>query len=227
MVPIPKVEHPSSLDDTHPIALMEVALKLLTKIIGQRTLKAWLDHDRLEKAQYAFLPGISTADSLQVARCLYELSNARVKQDIFESPDEEGLSKAIHVAYIDIRRAYDSIEPWALAMALRSLGVPAQVVTLMADIDKDCSLIVKTKHGDTPETPMGRGAKHGCPLSVLRFNAFINGLLRHLKSVPAAWRISHNQSTQGSQTTQPSLQTLTPASKPLSTRHTNFSNFSR
>ena len=67
----------------------------------------------------------------------------------------------------------------------------------MADIDKDCSLIVEMKHGDTPETPMGRGAKQGCPLSVLRFNAFINGLLRHLKSVPAAWRISHNQSTQG------------------------------
>ena len=53
---IPKVEHPSSLDDTRPIALMEVALKLLTKIIGQGTLKAWLDHDLLEKSQYAFLP---------------------------------------------------------------------------------------------------------------------------------------------------------------------------
>ena len=67
----------------------------------------------------------------------------------------------------------------------------------MADIDKDCTLVVDTKHGETPETPMGRGCKQGCPFSVLRFNAFINGLLRHLKTVPHSWRISANLTTQG------------------------------
>jgi hypothetical protein len=197
MVPIPKTESPSSLDDTRPIALMEVALKILTKIISNRTLHAWVSNKRLESSQYAFLPGVSTADPLQIARCIFELSNTRIKQQILQSEDGEALSAAVHVAYIDIRRAYDSIEPWALALALRSLGVPAQIVTLMADIDKDCTLTVETQYGNTPDTPMGRGCKQGDPFSCLRFNAFINGLLRHLKTIPHAWRITPTTSSQG------------------------------
>ena len=197
MVPIPKTDSTSSLDDTRPIALMEVALKILTKIISNRTLHAWVANKRLESSQYAFLPGVSTADPLQIARCIFELSNSRVKQQILQSEDGEALSSAVHVAYIDIRRAYDSIEPWALALALRSLGVPAQIVTLMADIDKDCSLTVETQFGNTPDTPMGRGCKQGDPFSCLRFNAFINGLLRHLKTIPHAWRITPTLSSQG------------------------------
>ena len=85
MVLIPKEASPLSLDETRPIALMEVALKLLTNIIANRTLRAWVKHKSLEDSQYAFLPGISTADPLQVARCVYELSNKRVKQLIPDS----------------------------------------------------------------------------------------------------------------------------------------------
>ena len=77
-------------------------------------------------------------------------------------------------------------------MSLRSLGVPTQTLRLLASIDEGCSLQLKTQDGLTPEIPIGRGARQGDPLSPLRYNAFMNGLLRHLDTAGVAWSISNN-----------------------------------
>ena len=103
-----------------------------------------------------------------------------------ETPD---CSSFIHVAYLDIAKAYDSVEHTALNFAMRSLGVPEGILSLLLDIDKGCSVVTRTPHGLSPEAPLGRGARQGDPLSCIRFNAFMNGLLRHLDTAQVGWSL--------------------------------------
>jgi hypothetical protein len=95
IIPLPKKHHITSLLDTRPIALLETCLKILTGIINARTLKCWVQHKTLHPAQYAFIPGSSSADPVHIARCVYEISNERIKQKMLEAKDT---STFIHVA---------------------------------------------------------------------------------------------------------------------------------
>ena len=136
IVPLPKKHHITFLQDTRPISLFECCLKILTGIINKRTLACWVKHKSLHPAQYALLPGTSSADPVHITRCVYEISNERVKQKIMETPD---CSSFIHVAYLDIAKAYDSVEHTALNFAMKSLGVPEGILGLLLEIDKECS----------------------------------------------------------------------------------------
>lgn len=187
IVPLPKKHHITSLLDTRPIALLESMLKILTGIINQRTLKCWVDNKSLHPSQYAFLPGSGSADPVHIARCIYEISNTRIKQKMLES---ENMSKYVHVAYLDQAKAYDAVEHSALTIALRSLGVPPTTLNLLHEIDKGCTVTVRTPTGLSPEAPIGRGCRQGDPYSCLRYNAFMNGLLRHLDTVGVTWSVS-------------------------------------
>jgi hypothetical protein len=187
IIPLPKKHHITSLLDTRPIALLETCLKILTGIINARTLKCWVKHKTLHPAQYAFIPGSSSADPVHIARCVYEISNERIKQKMLESND---ISTFIHVAYLDVAKAYDSVEHTALNISLRSLGVPEGILNLLLEIDKGCTVTTKTPYGYSPEAPLGRGARQGDPFSCLRFNAFMNGLLRHLDTVGVGWSLA-------------------------------------
>jgi hypothetical protein len=189
LIPLPKKHFITSLMETRPIALLETMLKILTGIINQRLLACWTKHRTLHKSQYAFLPGSGSADPAHIARCVYEISNERIQNEVPETQDQ---SKYVHVAYLDQAKAYDAAEHSALTMSLRSLGVPTQTLRLLASIDEGCSLQLKTHDGLTPEIPIGRGARQGDPLSPLRYNAFMNGLLRHLDTAGVAWSISNN-----------------------------------
>ncbi|MBV5280639.1 MAG: hypothetical protein J0651_05225, partial [Actinobacteria bacterium] len=162
LIPLPKKHNITSLLHTRPIALLETCLKILTGIINARTLACWVKHKVLHPSQYAFLPGSSSADPVHIARCVYEASNERIKQKMLESED---FSTFIHVAYLDVAKAYDSVEHVALNISLRSLGVPEGILALMLEIDKGCTVITKTPYGYSPEAHLGRGARQGDPFS--------------------------------------------------------------
>ena len=78
---------------------------------------------------------------------------------------------------------------------MRSLGIPEGILSLLLDIDKGCSVVTRTPYGLFPEAPLGRGARQDDPLSCLRFNAFMNGLLRHLDTANVGWALDSTTKT--------------------------------
>ena len=85
--PIPK-KRTFSAENCRPISLLEVHLKLLTRIINRRLVYALLDADFFAETQFGFLPGRSCPDAFHILLGAIE--------DAKESDSE------IHVCLIDL-----------------------------------------------------------------------------------------------------------------------------
>ena len=71
--------------------------------------------------------------------------------------------KEAHILFLDLAKAYDSVEYWALEDAMRGLGVPEGILTLMRQLDEAAHAKVMTG-GAAKETDwieLQRGAPQG------------------------------------------------------------------
>ena len=57
---------------------------------------------------------------------------------------EMGEGKECHCLFLDLAKAYDSVEYWALEDAMRALGVPEKILKLMATLDRGAEAKVMT-----------------------------------------------------------------------------------
>ena len=94
--PIPK-KGEMSIDNSRPISLLEVHLKLLTRIINRRMVYALLDSEFFAEEQFGFLPGRSCPDAFHILFGAIE--------------DAAEFGKEIHVCLVDLTKAFDSLSP--------------------------------------------------------------------------------------------------------------------
>ena len=83
--------------------------------------------------------------------------------------------KDAHILFLDLARAYDSAEYWALGDAMRGLGVPGGILTLIRQLDEAAHAKVLTG-GTAKETDwieLQRGAPQGEVMRPLRFIAWM------------------------------------------------------
>ena len=90
-----------------PISLLSVLRKVFTHVLLAR-INPLLKHRRPQ--QSGFTGGRSTTDGILALQLLSELHRA------FDRP--------LHVAYVNLRSAFDSVDRQALWKALRSIGMP-------------------------------------------------------------------------------------------------------
>ena len=122
--PLAKTEAAVGLIDIRPITLLEVAQKKLTVILTARSVEKKVSNSEeiLHPAQMAFLfePGCYQA----LERWRGTMFDCKAQAD-----QEEG--KECHCLFLDLAKAYDSVEYWALEDAMRALGVPEKILKLM------------------------------------------------------------------------------------------------
>ena len=121
--PLPKTEAGLyDISKTRPIALMEVALKLMERVIFSRINKVIDDNNMLREEQYGGINARQMQDPIRILAELIEDANITKKE--------------LHIFSADLSKAFDTLEYWSQAMSWRALGAPKDMVNMLVDMDK-------------------------------------------------------------------------------------------
>ena len=90
-------------------------------------------------------------------------------------------SKKVYTAFVDYKRAFDTIPRKLLLHKLNKIGVPLSAINVINSIYSGTESAVKLPIGITDTFHQSVGLKQGCPLSPLLFNIYINDTRRFFK----------------------------------------------
>ena len=86
----------------------------------------------------------------------------------------------VHLCFIDLTRAYDSVNRNAMVAILRSFGVSQQLVEIIEDLYAGTWCHVRTADGTSQEFEVKTGVRQGCILSPMLFNCFMDRILKEV-----------------------------------------------
>ena len=108
--------------------------------------------------------GRSCADQLFTLRKLSELA--------------VDAQQRLYVAFVDLRKAFDSLSRPALWVILRRRNVPEALISILADLHRDTTCRVRVGGRRSGEFGMEFGVQQGCPLASVLFNVFFDHVVR-------------------------------------------------
>ena len=162
LIPLFKKKDRTQCNNYRGISLLSVPGKVLTLILLER-LQAIIEPQLLE-TQCGFRKGRGTVDQIWVVRQVVERATE------YRTP--------VFMCFVDLTKAYDSVNRQAMAAILREYGVPRQLVAIIEELHSETWCQVRSA-GDTSERfEVTTGVRQGCVLSPLLFNCFLDKILR-------------------------------------------------
>ena len=145
------------------ISLVAHAGKVRLKVIAGRLSDYCERENILPEKQCGFRPQRSTVDMMFVIQPLQELAP---KKDT-----------ALYLCFIDVTKAYDSVDRTLLWDVLARFGVPLKMLAVIRhDGMQACVRLDDREYSD--KFAVGQGLKQGCVLAPLLFNMFFTAVLR-------------------------------------------------
>lgn len=158
---------PTSPNDYRPIALQPILTKVLETLVAD---KIWAQVDNnevpLSDDQGGFRAHRSRHDLIFLLRCAQDHYHPRGRFRRGRAP-----SRPLYAAFLDFRKAYDSVPHQKLILQLQRLGVNPHLVRVVADLLSDRTTTVLGR-----PVPIHRGVPQGGPLSPLLFILFMQSL---------------------------------------------------
>jgi hypothetical protein len=125
-----------------------------------------LDEGYFSECQFGFLAGRSATDAFH---CIL---------GILEDAKERG--KEVHLALLDITKAFDSLAKESLQQGYREAGLDDRSCRFLGCLDGTGTARVITPFGLTDEVKMEWGVRQGETLSPAKFLLWLNPLLEHI-----------------------------------------------
>ena len=144
------------------IALLNTGYKIMLSIVNQRLIRFLESNRLLSNMQGGFRSARSTKDKILLLHTTIRHSSS--------------LKKHLHAVYLDLKKAYDSVEHEALWLALEKMHFPIEITRLLKNCYSDVSTVAFTPYGETKPIPLSRGIRQGCPISPLLFNLLLEPL---------------------------------------------------
>ena len=89
----------------------------------------------------------------------------------------------VYLCFVDLIKAYDSVNRAAMIAVLRSYGVPNQLVNLVGELYTGTKCCVRTMEGTSEAFEVTTGVRQGCILSPRLFNCFLDQIMKEVAPV--------------------------------------------
>ncbi len=107
------------------------------------------------------------------------INNARVLINMLE--DSKKHKKEIHTLFIDICKAYDSVEHWGIEQICYKYGLNQDFVEIIMSLLQNTNVKIITQYGYSERINVGKGVRQGDVISPTLFIIWLNPLLEHLE----------------------------------------------
>ncbi|XP_031120447.1 uncharacterized protein LOC116023586 [Ipomoea triloba] len=174
MTLIPKKETPESAADFRPITLLNVAFKVISKVLVNRMRPIMCN--LIGPHQNSFLPGRSTQD------------NIILTQEVVHTMNRKRGKKGYMIVKVDLQKAYDSVAWSFLESTLVDFGFPRQMVELISFSLRESDISILWNGRKLPPFSPGRGLRQGDPLAPYLFNLVMERLAYEIQSKANAGR---------------------------------------
>ena len=169
--PIPKS---SATDPRDPLSYRGISLassiyKMYCSILNDRLCNWVEEHNLLEDEQGGFRKNRSTIDQIS---SLTSIIDTRIKRKL-----------STHTAFIDFKKAYDSINRDKLWARLFEIGISGKMLKAVKSLYSSISSCVRINSLCTDWFETQCGLRQGCGISPLLFNLFIDDLVKFIKSL--------------------------------------------
>ena len=170
MVPIYKKNDPDDVNNYRGISLVSCLSKIFTGILNKR-LNNWVDNNNIvSDAQFGFRRGRSTVDAIFVL-------NAIIQRILSKN-------ERLACAFVDLRKAFDSIYRNALYFKLNRLGVNAKMLRIIRDMYTNVKACVRGCNSYSEFFKCAIGLKQGEVISPLLYSLFLEDLELYLCDDP-------------------------------------------
>lgn len=161
ITPIPKSKGSlTEYDNYRGIAVGSVLPKILSMILNTRGNKWAESNNKRAVGQFGFRPGRSTLDATFILRHTLEVYQAR--------------KKSVYCAFIDFRKAYDSVNRQILWCCLEQMGIHGNYMNTIKNMYREVRMRVRVGNRMSEAFLAEAGVKQGDNLSPLLFGLFID-----------------------------------------------------
>ena len=155
----------SDCGNSRGIALLSTAGKILAKILLKRLIKH-VSEELMPETQCGFRQNRSTSDMIFVARQTLEKCREQYRD--------------LHMCFVDLSKAFDTVDRPMLWEVLRRSGCPEGFVLLIRSLHDGMEARVRVGNLESEPFEVSRGVKQGCTLAPVLFNLYISFITRLL-----------------------------------------------
>ena len=160
---MPKGTATGNLDEYRPIALGQQDMRMLMTPLMRRFTAVLARMGLAADWQFGAMPGSTAAAPVFLAQ-------RRLQRGLEEN----------HVLAFDVSKAFDTAPHGALALLLRHMGVPEELIRLFHTLSCGSLVRIVTAHGPTPSIRLHRGLRQGIAESAVLYLLLLEPLLRSL-----------------------------------------------
>ena len=168
VVPLFKKGDKDIADNYRGISLLSIPSKILTAILNKRLYNWAEEHGKISDEQAGFRRSYSTVDHIyalysMASNCLYGRRRSK-----------------LYVAYIDYKKAFDTVDRNILFQILEKQGVSTKFLNMLKAIYKTVNVVIRCGKELTSKIYCPLGVKQGCLLSPLLFSLLITEVAKRV-----------------------------------------------